>query len=289
MIRNRFTSRLPLLLPLLLAMVSTLHGQEQGTGPKESEESTKSADPRLQHLQSIAAALKIERRSDPDEPCELSPQPLLRYQNPLYDAQSDGALLMWTCKGMPVAFASYSIRKDSEVWTEFVSVSEKPLSCAKEGRAIWSPSKLGFGPETFSKPPKQTTSERIRLIQMKRLAERISSGDNRLLPSPLHRYASKENGIVDGAVFALVTANDPEVLILIEVYEAEGEDMQYRYKLGRMSSVPRTVELDGREVWDVPGYWVNPRTGRDTYMEGRTSMLPEQLKSKELKDGESSD
>lgn len=118
---------------------------------------------------------------------------------------------------------------------------------------------------------------------MKRLAEKIKSAENRLLPTPLYRYSSKAHGVIDGAVFALVTANDPEVLIVIEAY-ANDSTMKYRYKLGRMNSQPRKVFFGDEEIWDLQGFWRNPKSPNDPYIERRDSTLPANLKQEAIKE-----
>lgn len=37
----------------------------------------------------------------------------------------------------------------------------------------------------------------------------------RLLPQPLYRFDAPEQGILDGAIFAFVVANDPDLLLTV--------------------------------------------------------------------------
>ena len=249
--------------------------------PTTAEKET--ADPRLDHLLSLASKLKIEAQLDGEAKlAQLRQAPLLRYTNPLFDAQSDGALLLWTIDNLPVALSSYSIRHDSKVFTEFVSISNSSLTCRRDDQLIWNPTTNGFATRVFpdSAPPPE--NRRLRLLVMKRLAERISTSTNdRLLPTPLHRYSSPQHGVLDGAVFALVTANDPELLIVIEAQKRDDRTAWY-YRLGRMAAPPRTVQLDGTKVWDITGYWRNPRSRQDAYREQLDSALPNDLKQENL-------
>jgi hypothetical protein len=77
----------------------------------------------------------------------------------------------------------------------------------------------------------------------------------RLLPTPLFRYPVARTGVVDGALFVLVSnaGNDPEVLLLLEAREAGGE-LHWEYVLGRFSDRELRVHRKDKEVWSmVPG------------------------------------
>ena len=55
----------------------------------------------------------------------------------------------------------------------------------------------------------------------------------RLLPSPLYRYPTAKTGLIDGALFALVSEDgtDPEVLLLVEARESNGK-VRWEYACG---------------------------------------------------------
>lgn len=100
---------------------------------------------------------------------------------------------------------------------------------------------------------------------MRRLARRFSGSFTpwprdgleqlRLLSQPIYRYADEESGVLDGAVFALAQANDPEVLLVLEAARsASGGDFVWVYSLARMSVVTLKVRCDESEVWSAEGY-----------------------------------
>jgi hypothetical protein len=98
-----------------------------------------------------------------------------------------------------------------------------------------------------------------RLVQMRRIAQGftgylIERGgkryDLRLLPAPLYRYPPARAGVVDGALFTLVSTEgtDPEVLLLLEAREESGRT-RWEYACGRFSNRDLHVQRNDREVW----------------------------------------
>ena len=72
----------------------------------------------------------------------------------------------------------------------------------------------------------------------------------RLLPQPLHRYTPAGSSNEDGAIFAFVTATDPEALLLVESHESDNR-LEWRYAFARFHFVTLEAELDGDPVWSV--------------------------------------
>jgi hypothetical protein len=72
----------------------------------------------------------------------------------------------------------------------------------------------------------------------------------RLLPTPLYRYPPARAGVVDGALFALMSnaGTDPEVLLLLEAKEVGGKT-HWEYACGRFSDWELHVQRRDREVF----------------------------------------
>ena len=72
----------------------------------------------------------------------------------------------------------------------------------------------------------------------------------RLLPTPLYRYPSAEAGVIDGALFTLVSnaGTDPEVLLLIEA-RTEIDKPRWEYALGRFSDRDLYVQRKEKAIW----------------------------------------
>jgi len=107
-----------------------------------------------------------------------------------------------------------------------------------------------------------------RLVQMRRLAHEFGGyeidherdrWELRLLPTPLYRYRAAGAGVVDGAMFVLVSnaGNDPEVLLLIEAMEAGGK-LHWEYALGRFSDRELRVRRRDAEVFASVPSETNP-------------------------------
>jgi hypothetical protein len=86
----------------------------------------------------------------------------------------------------------------------------------------------------------------------------------RLLTQPLYRFESEKHKISDGALFAFVITNDPEMFLLLEAVSDKGPDPQWRFTLARMSSLPQKVRLDGQEIWSLTNFHRDPNEDRKT-------------------------
>jgi hypothetical protein len=71
----------------------------------------------------------------------------------------------------------------------------------------------------------------------------------RLLPQPIHRYATPKEGILNGALFAFVQGTDPELFLLIEARGATAARARWQFAATRMNSVEVRLRHRGREVW----------------------------------------
>lgn len=238
------------------------------------------ANPRLAFLLEQADDLTLEVHDAQGTPVEATrrPEPVLRFTNPLHDAQSDGALLLWVNKQLPLFLASYSIRNEKEVFRELSIVSPVAIQCRRGGRLVWAPPAASYRTVSIPEAPAPAANERLRLIQMRSLVRRFQAGKMRLMPTPLYRYSATEQGVLDGALFAFTLTNDPEVIISISAVQREGEASHWEYGVCRMNSFPQSVRLDDRSVWSVEGYWKNPRSPNDPYVEQWDAKLPEELK-----------
>jgi hypothetical protein len=81
----------------------------------------------------------------------------------------------------------------------------------------------------------------------------------RLLTTPLYRYPIAKTGVLDGALFALVSnaGTDPEVLLVIEAKE-EGGKTRFEYACGRFSDWELHVRRKDKEVFSSVPSDTNP-------------------------------
>ena len=85
----------------------------------------------------------------------------------------------------------------------------------------------------------------------------------RLLDEPIHRWPAGDKA-AEGALFAFCETTDPEALLLLD-YDEEGG--AWTYSLARITSRPLVFRLDEQEILAIPGYWRNPRSSKDPYIE----------------------
>jgi len=212
------------------------------------------------------------------DPLPRTEKPILRFSNPVRDSFCDGIIHLWLDGGVPVAVASLWIREDDDFGRDFVSLHETSLECSCRGKMVWSPKAGAHVRQPLPGAPQASDSTRLRLVQMRRMAARFKGNvgawpaegwaELRLLTQPVYRYASRTRGIIDGAVFVLAQANDPEMILVLEIVQTSGDATPaWRYSLARMTAVRLRAELDGKAVWSVNAYGHQPRSIADPYVE----------------------
>jgi hypothetical protein len=197
---------------------------------------------------------------------ELQPerQSLLTWTNPEV-GRIYGELFLWTQDGRPAVVLS--IYEAHSPWkgrtAEFRLLSSSPPVVEHAGRTVWTPVSGDVEWKLLPRAPAPGATPAARLRQMRQLAGRFSAvltdrrseltGDLkqlRLLTQPLYRYPSPTKEDNGGAMFALVTATDPELFLLIE--SREGADgPAWQYALARMNRDALEVRLDGGPIWSA--------------------------------------
>ncbi len=110
------------------------------------------------------------------------------------------------------------------------------------------------------------------------LLRQLSVGEMRLMPAPLYRYTAPDQDVADGALFAFTLTNDPEVIVSLAAVRSGSVPAQWECGFCRMNSSPQSARMMAQVVWSVAGYWDNPRTAQDPYVEQWDADLPEELK-----------
>jgi hypothetical protein len=256
----------------------------------QAQEPADDTDPkaRQQHMKERAAELSLAR--DPaggaasrTEPPRLTAEPVLRYSNAERDIGSlDGITFLFVEGERPVAAVSLSVRRNGfQVYHELTSLVKEPLVCRRGEAAVWSPKTGGLLAQAITDGPPPADGKPQRLTQMRALSRRFTAtcfnarseepSELRLLTQPLYRYTDPAKGIVDGALFAFVVSNDPELFLVLEAVKAKDAEPRWQYSLARMSSLKMTIRLDEREVWTVPNFYRDPQEDRKTgpYTEAR--------------------
>lgn len=192
-------------------------------------------------------------------PLKLEPKSVLQWSNPV-SGSFHGSVFVWTEKGRPGVVASIYkkyLPLPHHLGVEFHSLVEGSAKAERDGQAEWSPTKGGveFKAITDAEAPGKTPAQRLR--QLRALAGDFSATKTtreavtrplRLLTQPIYRYESTDPAVIDGALFAFVEGNDPEVFLLIEA-RSGAKGPTWHYALARMNSIEFHASRKGQEVW----------------------------------------
>jgi hypothetical protein len=202
--------------------------------------------------------------SAPKKALELKKEPVFEWSNPVRSEVQEGVAFVWLRGGRPAALGCIFSQPAPQfggrrVFHEFHALDrEKLLVSRPNALNDWKP-QAGLQRTEFPDAGTPAATPGARLVQMRRLAQEFTGHeidhegkrwDLRLLSAPLYRYPPAKSGVVDGALFTLVSnaGTDPEVLLLIEAHEAKGK-MHWEYAFGRFSDRSLYMERKGKEVW----------------------------------------
>jgi hypothetical protein len=211
-----------------------------------------------------AADYSIAVAAFPRRALELKKEPVFEWSNPVRSGLQQGVIFLWLHDGRPAALGSIFSQPDlrlpgRRVYHEFHALDpEKLLVSRPAALNEWTP-QAGLERKELPDAGAPAGTPSARLVQLRRLAQEFSGHeqdeegkrwDLRILPAPLYRYPPARTGVVDGALFTLVSnaGTDPEVLLLLEARE-EGGPMRWEYACGRFSDRNLYVQRKGKEVW----------------------------------------
>jgi uncharacterized protein (TIGR03067 family) len=212
-----------------------------------------------------AYSLAVE--SAPKKELELKKEPVFEWSNPVPEGLHQGAIFLWLRDGRPAALGgvfSHEVPgwKGRKILHEFLALDRDKLLVSRPSGALneWKP-QAGLERKELTGAPPPADAPAARLVQMKKLAAEFTGHtvdgekkrwDLRLLSTPLYRYPAAKTGVVDGAMFALVTdaGTDPEVLLLIEACQKDGKT-RWEYACGRFGVVSMYVQHKDKEVWST--------------------------------------
>ncbi|MDA1053832.1 MAG: hypothetical protein O3C40_25570 [Planctomycetota bacterium] len=242
------------------------------------QEAFQTKELRLEFMKRTLGELKLSFRAEPDKTLPLTASPVLRFSNPVRSSSSDGGVFLWLAGQRPIAAAAIWIRDKQQYGHDFTSLTAEPLQCVRDGKVVWSPARGVLISQPIEDATEASQNSPLRLAQMRKIAGRFSAEigawpaegwtELRLMPQPIYRYASADEGVIDGAIFSLAVANDPEVLVQLELTRDTAEGMaKWSYSIARMSAIWMKVRLDDKILWEAEGYWHQPRSLNDPYME----------------------
>jgi hypothetical protein len=235
---------------------------------------------RLAFVQERFMTWKLMLKEDDQKVLAAQKEPLIRFSNPVLASVNDGMLFIWRDANRPLAACSYSIRGTTDVldvYVEFSTMHHRALRIERDGRSIWQPKTAVLVDQPL--PAKEAVPDRpvARLSAMRQLAARFRATEHevatkqnselRLMPQPVDRFKSPEYGVVDGALFAYATGNDPQLLLRLEIVENAAKELTWQYTLSRMASHELTVYFDDVQIMNVENFWRGPKSPQEAYRE----------------------
>src|SRR5262249_39284742 len=185
-----------------------------------------------------AAEDSMAPESAAKQPLEFKKEPVFEWSNPVRSGLQQGVVFLWLRDGRPAAlgcfFSQPARLPGRRVFHEFHALdAEKLLVNRTDALNEWKP-KAGLERKELPDAGVPAATAAARLVQMRRLAQEFTGHetdnegkqwDLRLLPAPLYRYPEAKSGVIDGALFTLVSnaGTDPEVLLLLEAREVDGK------------------------------------------------------------------
>jgi len=215
-----------------------------------------------------AAEYSIAVESAPKKALEFKKEPVFEWSNAVRSGGvQQGIVFLWLRDGRPAAIGDFFSEPASKlggrrVIHEFHALDTEKLIVTRPMGALneWNP-EVGLVRNELTDAPAPAATPAARLLQMKKLAQEFSGyetnpegkrWDLRLLPAPIYRYPTAKTGVIDGALFALVSTEgtDPEVLLLIEARLVDGKT-RWEYACGRYSNLSLYVHRNNKEVWKM--------------------------------------
>lgn len=195
------------------------------------------------------------------EALTVNEMPVMNWTNPARNNEL-GSIFVWSRDGVPFVIGTlfdYEVASTRTIRTKhaFHLLADEAVAAELEEQPVWSPRPPGIQWKSADGVPSRDANRR--LLQMRTLARRFNvrlTDDKglaetlRLLPQPIHRYERAGAPHEEGAIFALVTATDPEALLLIESIASDA-GLSWRYAFARFHFAVLTADLDGERVWTV--------------------------------------
>jgi hypothetical protein len=192
---------------------------------------------------------------------ELREEPLLNWQNTERQLEQ-GSFFVWMDGTRPGVVASiFTYEYNGTVYRrhEVISMLPKELIAKLDGVTVWTPGPAIVDGKVMDKETEPAPTPAKRLTQMRNIARGLSGKltldsngvtELRLMPQPLIRYQSDEDGIIDGALFSLAVGTDPEILFAVEARKKDGVNKwfvaPFRSHYGQLE-----LSLAGETIWST--------------------------------------
>ena len=218
--------------------------------------------------------------NDTDPILQTVQKPLLRQTSSRSGRFTDSELYIFQDKSnIPRLIATASLRHTGNLFLEIASLSDTPLWGRLPRNDHWRAESGGSGRQSAQTQSDDQTQVTEPAEVMRQIAESVhiqvkaqqwKPAD--LLPEPLYRYTAPDAGVPHGAVFGFGEPNDPSAVLMVW-QEADSE--QWYWLAAASTSLPLRCSSHGRLIWQKDGYWSEPRTATDPYVEVMLRPYPE--------------
>ncbi len=259
---KRIAAARVLLIGLSLA-APVASAQEPANSPPAVQPKESVADRRIAFVREKMARYRLHAAGTDQIAYPLQDKLALRWTNPV-SGVVDGGIFVWTDGRRPMAVGKCFLNEVQEAWGEVIhSVAPGPMVMRLEDREVWKPEGPGVTFHPLDSAPKPATTAGGRLTQMRTLMRRLevigiwgekepSEWSLRMLTTPVHRYESEPDKILDGAVFGFTQGGtNPEAIALIEVWETEAGP-KWQVAVARLTQYGVRASLDGKVIADLP-------------------------------------
>ncbi len=205
--------------------------------------------------------VRLEKASE--KKLRMEAEPVLRWTNHL-GRRFYGDVYIWTHEGRPEVVASITtiFTANRSTYTEIQSLSTGKPILSRDEKVVWEPSEPGVELKSLPSAPKPGATAAARLLQLRSLAGQFSvvadygigkeeKEDLRLMATPIYRYQSADQEVVDGGLFAFCKGTDPDAFLVIEGRRTkDGVEWQFAFARFNGSCALRALHKD-KEVWQA--------------------------------------
>jgi hypothetical protein len=246
------------------ALVILLLGSSPAQPPANSSADTKAeAEEASAAAKKLTAEYVVRFEKPSEQTLRMEPEPVLRWTNHL-GRRFYGDVYVWTHQGRPEVVASVNtiFAKTRSTYTEIQSLSTGQPVLLRGERVVWEPAEPGVELKPLPNAPKPGATAGARLLQMRTLAgqftvvadygiDKEQKEDLRLLSTPIYRYQSADQGVLDGGLFAFTKGIDPDAFLMLEA-RGKKDDGEWEFAFARFNgSCKLRAVLKDKAVWEV--------------------------------------
>jgi hypothetical protein len=251
----------------------------QGVVAQEQQELNEQQAARRAAMIRLAGTLKLEYPGAEGRKLpELLKSPVLRTNDPTRD-EVDGALWLWLDGERPVSALGMTYYASGKWNYECVSLIDEALQLTGRPGWSWQPKaapRVWTALDDAVPEAARARQAALRALPRKFDVSEIRRGERfplRLIVQPIHTYAAPDEGLTDGALFAVSNGTNPEVLIQVEARLADGK-RRWHVAFARLTAAEATVKLGDKELWKVPAVNAGEYEPREPYFAQNERDLP---------------